>query len=236
MILTKPILYLALGLSLLACKDDKKDVVSSSSQNSPSSSWSDLQASSSATSAIDAPKLQGSFGQQVLLLGTTAQTVLHNFDPQFKAWEHSDYLPQITTLSPEEPKPTAQQLREFAPFAIVKDLNHDQRVDLIIHGRNNHQERFLALLSNAQGYQVEPIKDSEFPERNGITDPKVDDWDQGKKKHGLACDLVQNGDPQWQFAITCAQLADSTGEILNDPMWTDFRWSKGKWQSKEAEL
>lgn len=223
-------------LVLLSCKDDKKNVISSSSQKTQAVSSSHALANSSQAALFEEPHLQGTFGHQSLILGATATAELAKFDPQFQVWLSEDYLPQIYTLDFEQEPPSPAKLQIRAPFALVMDFNHDHKQDLVLHGHNSTQERFLALVSTPTGYKVQIVQEWEISDQMGVLDSKVYDWDQGRKSHGLPCYLEKTDSKEWDFAITCAQLMDSTGNIQDDPIWTDYRFKKGKWISHEAEV
>lgn len=230
-------LTLLAALALVACKDEKASAQVQVHSQPTLSSSSALQSSSSVQPMVfEQPKLQGKFGQQRLVLGATAEQALKNFDPQFKIWQNHDYLPSLFVLSEYETV-TAAELQKRAPFAIVMDFNGDQKNDLVVQGRNATLQRYLVLMSTPAGYQVQVLKDQDgIAMENDLQNAKVDDWEEGNKTYGLSCYLEKTDGMKTDFAITCAQLGDSTGEAFNDPSWADFTYKKGKWLRRDAEV
>jgi len=164
-----------------------------------------------------------------LVLSGEMEAALEDYNPQFKAWETSDYAKTIVESLQFDSKYSA-------PFAFIVDLNKDEKRDVIIDGFNGKKPETIAIISDGENYKVIHVA---FLHEN--SDPKtIKSFNDGAIEYGLNYLLWPNKNPDTQdsliFSMSTPQETDIKGDLLSDGGLIEFQFVNGKFVATYPEF
>jgi hypothetical protein len=180
-----------------------------------------LLASSSPAEIKNTPSIQYEKGEYILILPQDMRRSLKTYNPQFRHWKTKDYTQMI--IHDSNPKSKTQ-----APFALIIDVNQDNRLDVIIDGFNGSEPEIICILSLEDSYKTLHV-DTWHYESN----PKeLKNYNEGILDIGFNYYLWPNENrdqyPDTIFTIGIPQQSDANGNLLNDGGMIDYLFQNGK--------
>ena len=170
---------------------------------------------------IEPPLIHFESGHHLLKLSEKMEAALAAYNPTFKAWKTEDYTQSIVDSLKHDGE-------NSAPFAFIKDINQDDKPDVIIDGFNGKEPETIAIISNNDDYQVKHVASL-----HTYSEPqKVTSMNDGVVEHGLNYLLWPNHNEKTQavniFTVGFPQETDSEGELLSDGGLIDFHFENGE--------
>jgi hypothetical protein len=84
--------------------------------------------------------------QRTITLPQKMQKALEEYNPNFKPWDISDYLPDVV----HDYRFTSRQ----ALSAVIGDFNSDRVTDVVMDGHNDHYNLLICILSDTSNYRI----------------------------------------------------------------------------------
>ena len=175
------------------------------------------------------PQIKYKGGEYILSLPSKMKSALTKFDASFVPWKTNDYTSKILSDVKKENNP------QRAPFALIIDVNKDNKFDVILDGHDNNKAMLICILSNEEEYNVLLI--DEYPE---IFPEEIENYNDGKKEYGLNYYLWINQQNKENdtadFTKAIPQQSDEKGKLLKDGVMIDYYYKGGKFIEEKQML
>ncbi|MBX3022345.1 MAG: hypothetical protein KF799_11785 [Bdellovibrionales bacterium] len=126
----------------------------------------------SALANAEAPRIDNVTGNSVgtPVLGQAVTNALTAYNPEFKLFESTDYIPSTQRMY--------KGSRNETQMAIVGDFNGDGINDVVVMGHANNETLILGVISKKNGqYEVKEIERQEFEDPKTALNPPMSDSD-----------------------------------------------------------
>jgi hypothetical protein len=180
--------------------------------------------------AASSPKIEWKGDSATIVLPEEAKQKLQRVYPSFKPWRVSDFAPSVVDDD------IKNRRSDWAPFALVTDVNGDRVDDVILDGHTDSEWMLLALVSDEGDYRVVTIN------RRETADPKTIEFlNEGKVEHGLGCYIwpeknrlpkSAKSEPR-AFNIICPQQSDGAGNAASDGGFSNYFYHDGQFERDE---
>lgn len=179
----------------------------------------------------ESPSVIFNKGDYILNLPKNMERALRKNFPEFTAWESSDYTKSVVSNC-------ISKSNTRAPFALIRDINKDMILDVIICGALNGKHDIICILSQDEQYKsviIDTWNWCQSPEKHKSYNDSTKKNEIGFN-YNLYPSKINKENPNIAFEIFFPQEINPKGELTHDGVIIEYYFINGVFEKKETTI